>query len=247
MNIENKKTALDDDSLLYQKRDESFGKKDTSSMSKKEKAGYFKDYYLRTVLIAAAVLILAGSVIYTTLFRHQESILGIAFIDEAYAADTTGLNDHLRDFYELTDKNEYLDISNYNLSDYTSQIKFSTLTSGQAIDIVFVDEDNFEKYSQMGYFADLSELLPPELYEKIKSRIIESSEVETDQQGNITETYPAAPHGINISGNSLYKDFGGMAENVIIGVVANTEHQENTIRFIEHLISYGAEEAGQAE
>ena len=47
MDIKQKKTALDDDSILYQKRDDTIGKKDISSLSGRQKLQYFKDYYLK--------------------------------------------------------------------------------------------------------------------------------------------------------------------------------------------------------
>lgn len=238
MNIENKKTALDDDSLLYQKRDDSFGKKDTSAMTGKEKAGYFKDYYLKTVLIVLAVAAVLGSVLYSMLFNHQESILGIAFIDDACISETEAFNEHLREFFELTDEGDYIDTTNYVLSEYGSQVRFTTLASAGSLDIIFGSEDCFKQYSQMGYFADLSEILPAELYEKIKDRIVMSSEVETDENGDITQTLPEAPYGIDISQNALYKEYGGSDGKVIIGIVANTKQTENAVRLIEHLFSY---------
>lgn len=241
MNIKDKKTALDDDSLLYQKRDESFGKKDISGLNKKEKAGYFKDYYLKKVIIAVIAIALIASIINTTVFNRQEMLLGVAFVDTACVADPEGLNDYLKDALEITGKNDYLDLSNYNLDDYSSQIRFTTLTASNAIDIIFCDEANFEKYSGLGYFADLSQFLPADLYEKVKDRILLSSEVKTDENNNVIETYPAAPHGIDISGNALYKEYGGTADHVIIGVMANAEHTDNIIRTIEHLISYEGE------
>ena len=47
MDINQKKTALDDDSILYQKRDDSIGKKDISGLSGRQRLQYFRDYYLK--------------------------------------------------------------------------------------------------------------------------------------------------------------------------------------------------------
>lgn len=247
MNIDDRKTALDDDSLLYQKRDESFGKKDTSSLNAKQKAGYFKDYYLKALIVAVAVIAVVGSILYTSIFHRSESLLGVAFVDKAYLLDTDALNEHMLDVLQPEHKQDYIDLSNYDLSDYGSQIRFSTLTATGSIDIIIGDEESFDKYSELGYFADLSEFLPAELYEKVKDKIVESSETETDEEGNVTKTYPAAPHGIDISGNALYKDFGGAADHVILGVLANAEHSDAALCFIEHLLSYEAGEAVPAE
>ena len=236
MNIDDKKTALDDDSLLYQKRDESFGKKDISGMNVKEKAGYFKDYYLKIVLAVIAVAIIIGILIYTVFFHHQEMYLGVAIMNDAYMTDTDDLTADLRKLYGLTSDDQLLDVTDYDSDDYASQVRFTTYFAAQNIDVIICTEEDFERYSNLGYFADLSEFLPEELYEKVKDQIIESSETETDTDGNVTKTYPAAPHGIDISGNALYKAYGGTAENVIVGVAANSERADNVIHFLEYLL-----------
>lgn len=61
MDINQKKTALDDDSILYQKRDDSIGKKDISGLSGRQRLQYFRDYYLKFCILAIALLVVAVS------------------------------------------------------------------------------------------------------------------------------------------------------------------------------------------
>lgn len=246
MNIDNKKTALEDDSLLYQKRDDSLGKKDTSNLNRSQKVGYFKDYYLRTIIIAIIILIAAGSLVYTMFFRHQTTILSVAFINEAWMAGTDLLDENLRGYYELTSKDELLDCTNYNLEEYGDQMKLTTLIAAQAVDVLVCPEDVFQQYSEFGYLADLSELLPADLYAQYEDLIIESSAVETDTDGTVLETYPAAPHGIDISANAVYQAYGGLGEKAILCVISNTERTDNVIRFLEYLVSPASVEAAEA-
>lgn len=247
MNIENKKTALEDDSILYQKRDDSLGKKDTSNLNRSQKVGYFKDYYLKAVIVAIVVLIAVGSLVYTMLFRHQTTILSVAFINEAWMANTDLLDENLRDYYELTSQDELLDCSNYSLDQYGDQMKLTTLMAAQTIDILVCPEEQFIQYSELGYLADLSELLPADLYAQFEDRILESSEVETDNDGAIINTYPAAPHGIDIADNAVYQAYGGIGEKAILCVLSNTQRADNVIRFLEYLLSPASAEAVQAE
>ncbi|MFR8170950.1 MAG: hypothetical protein ACLU9Q_09020 [Marvinbryantia sp.] len=247
MNIDDKKTALDDDSLLYQKRDDSLKKKDTSNLSRSQKAGYFKDYYLRTVIVVIIAVIAVASLVYTMFFRHQTTILSVAFINEAWLVDNTGLDDALREYYELTSDDELLDCSNYSLDEYGDQMKLTTLIAAQAVDILVCPEDQFNEYSEHGYLADLSELLPADLYGQFADQIMESSEIETDDDGTVLNTLPAAPHGIDISDNAVYQAYGGMGEKAILCVLTNTERTDNVIRFLEYLLSPASAEAAQAE
>lgn len=247
MNIDNKKTALEDDSILYQKRDDSLGKKDTSNLNRSQKVGYFKDYYLKAVIVAIVVLIAVGSLVYTMLFRHQTTILSVAFINEAWMANTDLLDENLRDYYELTSQDELLDCSNYSLDQYGDQMKLTTLMAAQTIDILVCPEEQFIQYSELGYLADLSELLPADLYAQFEDRILESSEVETDNDGAVINTYPAAPRGIDIADNAVYQAYGGIGEKAILCVLSNTQRADNVIRFLEYLLSPASAEAVQAE
>lgn len=80
MNIEHKKTALGDDSVLYQKRDDSFGRKDLKSLTRKQKLQYFKDYYLMKVVVVLAVLIAVGSLLNGMFFNRSECVLSLIHI-----------------------------------------------------------------------------------------------------------------------------------------------------------------------
>lgn len=243
MNIENKKTALDDDSAIYQKRDDSLGKKDTSSMNTVQKLGYFKDYYLKSVIVCLIILAILASLIYNMFFRHQVTVLSAAFVDNARILDTAALSSDLYQYYGLTRKDDFVDISNYDSNDYASQMKFTTLAASQSIDVFVFSEDEFRRYAGMDYFANLKKLLPADVYAQWKDKIVTASVVETDDDDVVIDTHPAEPFGINISGSALYERYGGTGEDAILAVFANTEHTENIIRFLDYVQNPSVEAA----
>lgn len=238
MNIENKKTALDDDAAIYQKRDNSFQKKDLSGMGVKGKAGYFKDYYLKTVVVVALIAAFVIYMVYTIFFRNEETILSVAFLDEASITDTEAFNEKMRVSYGLTDDSELLEIADYDLDDNAMLMKFTALTAAQSVDVMICPRETFEKYSGLGYFEDLSEILPDSLYDEVSGRIVEASEVERDVDGAVVETLPAAPYGIDISGNRLYDDCGGGGDDSILCIVTGAGHMDNAIKFVDYIIHY---------
>lgn len=126
-------------------------------------------------------------------------------------------------------------------------MKLTTLIAASAVDAIICPEDLFLQYSELGYLADLSEILPAGLYAQFEEDILESSEVETDNDDNIVNTLPAAPHGIDITDNAAYQAYGGMGEKAILCVLSNTERADNVIRFLEYLASPASAEAAQAE
>lgn len=240
MNIEHKKTALEDDSLLYQKRDDSLGKKDTSALSGRQKIGYFKDYYLKAVIVALIAAAVAAALIYNMFFRYQNTVLSAAVVGDAWITDTDGLVQALRDYYGLTNENDYIIVEHYNPEDYASQIKLSTYVAAREIDLLLCSEDIFNQYAEMGFLYDLSQELPDEIYQRFAAQAVKASQVDTDDDGNILKTYPAAPYGFDITQNAVFQKYGGTGtsdQKVILAVIGNAqEHMDSIVKFLDFLL-----------
>lgn len=234
MNIEHKKTALDDDSFLYQQRDDSFGKKDTSKLSKQEKLQYFKDYYLMKIIVAALIAVFVGSIINGTIFNRSNCVMSIVMLNESQITDDSALDASLREYLQIEDKNDYIGISNYNLNDYQVNMAYVTQLSGQGIDLVICSESYFETGAGQGIFADLSEFLPEDMYAGLSDRMVEGRTAETDDYGEITSYNEPAPYGIDLSGTSRFKEFGGVEEHPILCVVANVSNTDNALKTISY-------------
>lgn len=236
MNIEHKKTALDDDSILYQKRDDSLGKKDTSNLNGKQKIGYFKDYYLRAVLVGIVVVVIAGSLIYNMFFRHENTVLSVAVVGDVWISDMEALTQELRGYYGLTKESDYVSLEHYDPEEYTSQIKLTTYIAAKEIDVFICSEDIFKQYAEMGFLYDLSKELPGDLYRKFASKAVKASQVETDESGNVEQTSPPAPYGIDITETSFYQKNGATDEKAILGIIGNTaDNMDNIVKFLEYI------------
>ncbi len=236
MNIEHKKTALDDDSVLYQKRDDSLGKKDLSDLNGRQKIGYFKDYYLKAVIVAIIAAAVLASLIYTIFFRHQVTVLSVALMNDVWMERSDDFSQTLRDYYGLTDKNEYIQVDYYNTDDYAAQMKFVTLAGAGEIDVMLSSEDTYLQYAKLGYFEDLSQVLPADVYANWKDRMIETQQEETDDYGKVIQTWPAAPYGIDISGNKRYEEYGGTDTRVILSIMGNTkDNMDHIVMFLKFL------------
>ena len=122
MDVKQKKTALDDDSILYQKRDDTIGKKDISSLSGRQKLQYFKDYYLKFCILAVVLIAIGANLVYTIFFRHQETILNVTAVNEAALADADDLAAFLKSSFQATGKDQILTVTNYNLDDANQQM-----------------------------------------------------------------------------------------------------------------------------
>lgn len=251
MNIEHKKTTLDDDSIIYQKRDDSLGKKDTSNLTFCGKLGYFKDYYLKKLIIGAALLIAAGYLIYSMTIGRTQSVFSMVFLNNSYIYDLEGIDRAITDFLAIEDKHDYAAVSNYDLEQHQENIAYMTQMSSGTIDLVVCPEEYFETGCANGVFMDLSTFLPEEMYQALEDRIIEGSAAVTDDTGGIVSYEDPLPHGIDISGSARYKEFGGNEQKPILCVLANCENTENALKIVSWFtdvpLQQSSEEAVPAE
>ena len=232
MNIEHKKTTLGDDSVLYQKRDDSLGKKDISSLSTVEKLGYFKDYYLKIVIAAVIVLIFAGHLIYSTTIGRSTTLASIGCIDESYLYNLNELSDALKEYLGSERKRDFVTVSNYTLDNYQENMAFVThLTTGN-LDLIICPEEYFNQGCKVGYFADLSQYLPEEMYTALEDRILEGSYAITDEEGEVLSYEDPLPHGISLKGTSRYTEFGGALEDSILCIATTSKNTENTLKVL---------------
>ena len=232
MDIRNKKTALGDDSEIYKSRDNSFGKKDLKNLSRKQKLEYFRDYYLMRVIVIAAVLIVAGSMLNVMVFNRSNCVLALATLNRAQVAYPEELGSALEEYLKAEGKNDYVSAEAFNLQDAQMQMAFSTKVAATGMDLVICSKDFFEEGSAGGMFADLSDILPEDTYEALAERMIEGKEAETDDDGNVTGWKEARPYGLDISGSTAFAKFGGVDEAPILCVMGNAAHLENVQKAI---------------
>ena len=233
MDINQKKTALDDDSILYQKRDDSIGKKDISSLSGRQKLQYFKDYYLKFCILAAVLLAMSISLIYTVFFRHQETLLNIAVINDTSLADAEGLTAYLQDYFHADGKHKLITVSNYYLEDPNQQIAFTTKLVTGDVDIVICDQETFDSESASGLYLDLTNALSSVASSAFSDHLIMGHTEETDEQGQIIDTGSTLPYGIDISDTPLYSYYGGTADQAILCITSGSKHTETALTFLD--------------
>ena len=233
MDIRQKKTALDDDSILYQKRDDSTGKKDLSALSGRQKLQYFKDYYLKYCILAIVLLVIGVNLIYTIFFRHQETVLSIAVLNDTALTDTEGLTDYLQDYFQADGDHQLITVSNYYLDDANQQMAYTTKLVTGDIDIVICDKETFDSASASGFFLDLSDQLSPSASGAFSSHFITGHTEERDDNDQVISTGPDLPYGVDIADTPLYSCFGGTADEAILCITSYSEHTEAARSFLD--------------
>ena len=238
MDVKQKKTALDDDSILYQKRDDTIGKKDLSSLSGRQKLQYFKDYYLKFCILAVALIAIGGNLVYTIFFRHQETVLNITAVNDAALADADDLTAFLKSSFQATGRDQILTVTNYNLDDANQQMAFTTKLVTSDLDVIICDRDTFESQSEAGFCLDLSSLLTGDLLDTFSDQLITGQIIERDNNDQIISTGEELPYGIDIAATPLYTYYGGTANEAILYITAGSKHQDNALELIRLLANW---------
>lgn len=230
-----KYTALDDNANIYQKRNESVSeKKKLSSMSRKEKIQYFNDYYRNKTIVAVIILGFTVSLIYTAFSPKPETVLYAAIVNDYLEEEV--LSQGASEFLSLLSLDEdnhniVLD-SSYFLSDDSSSVtmaseqKLTTYVFSNEVDIIITDEAQFKKFARMGYFENLSNQLPTDLYTDLTDSFL----LADDPDGSSYNAY-----GIYLRDDSLYDNLGSIIEEPVVGIVANSNRKSYGVDFIRYL------------
>lgn len=231
-----KNTRLDESAEIYKKRKETVPEKQKlKDMTMKEKLQYFNDYYKNKTLIAIIVLVALVSIIYTVFSAKPETILYAVIINDSLDEDKK--NELTSDFAAKAqidlDSKEIIVDSSFFISDenpsasMASEQKLMVYTSAQDIDVIITDEEQFKHYQSQGFFDDLSEHLPTDLYSKLGDSFYLVNDVKDDSIN---------AYGIYLDRSKVYKEAGSVIEKPVIGILANSENKEYSVEFIQYLL-----------
>ena len=244
-----KKTALDDDSILYnQPKEDSAGdhKSRWKDLHGRRKLKYFVDYYLAKILIAAAAIAILANLLYMTVFRREpEPIFYAAVMDTVMAEESkNALTEEIIALLDAQDQAKPVVVDDTFVLDNTG-MKLSVFMSITQIDVMLCRRETFEAMAGQGLMMDLETLcdsvpsarqdLPADLWLEAHGY---GSEPETAQD-------PAAylggkgelrPYGVDISSSSVIKKYLPDMENPVLAFAVNGKHIENGVLFLKYLL-----------
>jgi len=125
---------------------------------------------------------------------------------------------------------------------YASQMKILSAIESQILDIVLMNQEAFDAFSQNGFLCDLDTFSETYDLAELKPYFVENIEILSDNATDVlldpsvdyqseTVSYPMA---INIS-SFPYIQEAGFPDDVFLGVIANTTRGRNAASFITYL------------
>lgn len=227
-----------------------------NNLNIKGKIQYIFDYYKLPIIVILIVLYIIGYSVhrYTS---HKDIILHTALINIAPSEELTlQLSDEFMKYADtdssvctfqlhtgwyLTDdpSSEYLE--------YTAATRMKILASidNEQLDVVLMNQEAFDAFSQNGYLYNLEELLKntaPELYQKLQPYLVTNIEILEDNAQDLyfdpsleyTSTIIKYPMGIDLREAPIIKE-AGFEDTVYLGIIRNSPRMEKVIQYLQYL------------
>ena len=196
-----------------------------SGMGFMGKLQYIWAYYKLQMAAVVAVVVLAFFV--KDFYQNSKihNVLTFMVID-SYGARQTEAEEAVQkalgiedDPYQIVTVDESLrtDSDGVALESY-SQMAFTTKVAARAVDLLVGSSEYMDSFqNKEEYFADLTQLLPEEVYEAFG-----------DQEDK---------YSISITSDQLADDFEVGYEPIRIGVLVNSENKENAVKWLTQLVN----------
>ncbi len=220
-----------------------------------DKANYIYTYYKLPILLGAAALFLVCFSVYRQVTK-KEAVLYLGYINISVGDD---LESRLNEGFLSAGgadprKTEVYLYRGLYLSDdpapenheyqYASKLKLMAAIESKQLDIVLMNKEAYDIFSQNGYLLDFHTLLSPDdsLYRFLEPHLIVNTVIIEDNSIeyalNETHRYQAVTeevtNGLDVSTFPMFQD-AGFPEPVYLGVVGNSLRFPAVIQYIEFL------------
>lgn len=206
------------------------------NMSWRDKVWYVWEYYkfhLCAVILAIGALCTIGTMIYRQTFTTR---LSIAIINDRSGGTgfTAPLEADLREFLgcgkkDVIEINEGLQVS-FNEEaasqyEYAALAKISALVASKSLDVFIADQSAIDHYETISAYQNLEELLPPELYQRVRDHIYSAR----DQEGNLQ------PVALSLEDTVFQEKTGVLIDPPYLAVVQGSPRKEAALQMIQYL------------
>lgn len=222
-----------------------------------KKVQYIWDYYKLPIVVLCIFLYIITYSLYGH-FTHKETVLYTALVNVSASESLTAqLSTDFLDFIDTDTSKETMQLytglyltddetNPYHEYTYASRMKILASIDGEQLDVVLMNKEAFDAFSQNGYLCDLMELLSDKdtvLLNECKPDLVTNTIIlednSVDLQFDPSITYQAVteehPFGLDMSqsgliGKSMFDD------TVYLGIIANSPRKETAIDYIKYLL-----------
>lgn len=221
-----------------------------------KKLQYIADYYKFPLVLLCIFLYIIGYALHGH-FTHKDTVLYTALVNvNAGESLTNSLNRNFLEHMNLNASKNKLELytglyltddeaNPYHEYTYASRMKIQAVIDGELLDVVLMNREAFDAFSQNGYLCDLDSLLKqehPTLYERIRSDLTANIIILEDNAADIIFD-PSIPYeavteeyfyGVDLSRADLIRQ-AGFEDTVYMGIIANSPRKEMAIEYLQYL------------
>lgn len=207
----------------------------------KEKISYIADYYKIPIIATIAGIIAIISLVRSIQSNNYETSLYVSYVncisvdlrDETKILDNTLTNwlgiDGVKQRVSV-DGYYKVDPSTYSEETFTSAQKLNIMIAAKSSDCYFGDELFTGSWANSGCLRNLEDVLPPELLEKVRDRLVYYPVGETGEEFAV---------GVDLAGLPFVTELLVFSnEHPIFSIVTNAPHVENCITMLENILNY---------
>lgn len=228
------------------------------TLDDKKKIQYIWDYYKLPFVTAGILLYILIYILYNH-FSHKDIILYTALVNvNAGEYLTEGLSNGFLEYMNLNPSKNKLELytglyltddemNAYHQYAYASRMKILAIIDGKLLDIVLMNKEAFDAFSQNGYLCDLEAFLQQAdsvLYNTIKQdfaaniTILEDNSIELQLDSSIAYHAITEEHyyGIDLSRTELIHN-AEFTEPVYLGILANSPRHDNAVAYLKYLFT----------
>lgn len=245
--------------FIQKSREEQASLKTLQGLHGKKKIQYIWDYFKLPLAVLGIFLYVIIYIAYRH-FTYQDPVLYTALVNVNAGENLTrqlsedflgvmGINTYQNKLYLYSGLYLTGDENNaYDEYTYASRMKILASIDGELLDVVLMDQEAFDAFSQNGYLCNIDDLLraeAPAFYKDVEPFIVENTFITEDNSfelqfdsstpySSITEEYPM---GLDISQTDFMKQ-AGFPETVYLGIIANSPRKDTALAYLQYLF-YG--------
>ncbi len=201
----------------------------------KDKIAYFNEYYLKTTILAAFGIGLAGYLIYSILTAPSDTAFAAFFYNDTGDSSNTELIDGFVEYMGIDTKKHdaYIDATMNYTADATDYDSFMGLEKAMAVlstgelDVIVGDDTAIDYFAKSECLCDITALLPDDLSAQFEDKLYYAA---------VGEDSMMVPVGVYVSdAPKLNQYYYYVDRNPIYGFVINSNSVDNAIAFLRYI------------
>lgn len=222
----------------------------------RKKIGHILAYYKFPLLVLCFFLYIIGYNVHRQL-THKDMVIYAALVNVVAGEDLVRQLGEDFTAYLGTDMSKYEsklytelyltddELNAYHEYTYASRMKILAAIEAKQLDIVLMNQEAFDAFSQNGYLYDLDGILSehaPDLYESLKPNLVSNVVILEDNADDLalddSIEYSAVTEeaffGLNLSEAPLIRQ-AGFEDTVYLGIIANSPRLDTVMEYLRYL------------